>query len=316
MSNYLILPNAFYIYNDKVTNSISNNYCNELADSVFDSIINGVKIMNDNMKNIEYFKLAPCQRYLPIQYFISQQKKILINIEAERGQAIIKDNEIIEFPWNDDSNLQSAYKQKNYILTDTNSKSRRIMIFFSGNGLYYPNTKSVKQWYVTGINEKINTIDKLVEFLRALTDGYEITTCGNSAGGYMACLIGNFLKAKRMYDFSGQFVLYEELEGSPLLKANINNDRAKYYSLLDYIKYPQNVYYFYPANCSSDIKQYRFIANKNINIFAFDRETHGTTVNGNIYPYLLTASDKKIKNMVLKYRNKVINADEFSTNFI
>ena len=308
--------------------------------------------MNDNMKNIEYFKLAPCQRYLPIQYFISQQKKILINIEAERGQAIIKDNEIIEFPWNDDSNLQSAYKQKNYILTDTNSKSRRIMIFFSGNGLYYPNTKSVfynkiqqnnyyewinvaqapqirqyyekiifirdvfKQWYVTGINEKINTIDKLVEFLRALTDGYEITTCGNSAGGYMACLIGNFLKAKRMYDFSGQFVLYEELEGSPLLKANINNDRAKYYSLLDYIKYPQNVYYFYPANCFNDIKQYRFIANKNINIFAFDRETHGTTVNGNIYPYLLTASDKKIKNMVLKYRNKVINADEFSTNFI
>ena len=100
-----------------------------------------------------------------------------------------------------------------------------------------------------------NSIDKLIELLKDLTKGYEISTCGNSAGGYMACLIGNILKATRMYDFNGQFVL-NEVATNPLLEKYVNDDRQKYFSLLRYIKYPQNTFFFYAAKCFSDIEQY------------------------------------------------------------
>lgn len=101
-----------------------------------------------------------------------------------------------------------------------------MLCFFSGNGLYYPNTISsfcktvveqnryewwnvghseeivkqagkiiyvrdvYKQFYVKGINVEINCIDKLCELLKELTMGMRVVTCGNSAGGYIAVIVG------------------------------------------------------------------------------------------------------------------------------
>lgn len=96
--------------------------------------------------------------------------------------------------------------------------------FFSSNNIYYPNTqdqledtieknkfeweniaksKSIltkygkmifvrdmwKQWYINGINQKIDSVEKVIEFLRTETENMRVTTVGNSSGGYMATLV-------------------------------------------------------------------------------------------------------------------------------
>ncbi len=110
--------------------------------------------------------------------------------------------------------LLTAYSEDNYKVVDLSGKSKTCIIFFSSNGLYYPNevktlkkeiinndyyewlnvSKSVriqryakriiyvrdiyKQWYVVGINCRYNTIEKTTELLEYLSDGYEIITVG------------------------------------------------------------------------------------------------------------------------------------------
>ena len=138
--------------------------------------------------------------------------------------------------------VQNIYKTNpNFIIKETNRKSKICIIFFSGNGLYFPNEEAEffdkiiknnryewqnisndkvfekkagkiilvrdvhKQWYVEGISEEYNSVDKTVQLLKSLTDGYEIVTVGNSAGGYAAVLFGCLLNAKKVFTISGQF---------------------------------------------------------------------------------------------------------------
>jgi hypothetical protein len=127
----------------------------------------------------------------------------------------------MEFKLDDRNEFLKEYyeKEENYYVRDNSSKNKNCIIFFSGNGLYYPNTVETfrevviennrfewenisnsprlmehfsrmifvrdicKTWYVCGINRKVDTIDKLIELLADLTQGYCVTTCGNSAGG-------------------------------------------------------------------------------------------------------------------------------------
>jgi pimeloyl-ACP methyl ester carboxylesterase len=65
-----------------------------------------------------------------------------------------------------------------------------------------------KSFYVTGINSKINSIEKLISFIGTETDGYEVTIAGTSAGGYLAMLLGSQLPAKNVVSFGGQCNLW------------------------------------------------------------------------------------------------------------
>ena len=55
-----------------------------------------------------------------------------------------------------------------------------------------------KQWYLKGVNAEIDSIEKLYEFLKAETEGYQIVTVGSSAGGYAAVLFGYLLNATKV----------------------------------------------------------------------------------------------------------------------
>lgn len=119
-------------------------------------------------------------------------------------------------------------KEKNYLIEDVNVDSDICCIYFSSHGIYYPETennfidtiinKDVFEWYksrmpnakrhifirdirksfyVEGINSELNTIDKLIGFLRVQTNGFKVVTVGSSAGGYMAYICGgHFLPIK------------------------------------------------------------------------------------------------------------------------
>ena len=141
------------------------------------------------------------------------------------------------FPWNGNPIVDKQYEEDNYRITETKAKGNKCIIFFSGNGLYFPNdvetfnekiiekdryewenvanfskiVKSYKkiiflrdiykQWYLRGINAQVNTIDKVVDLLHELTETFEVVTCGNSAGGYMALYMGAQLKASKIFSF-------------------------------------------------------------------------------------------------------------------
>lgn len=119
----------------------------------------------------------------------------------------------------DDANqlLTHVWKGNNVRIIDGIADNNKCIIFCSSHGIYFPNTygefrKKIicndyyewsrlasllieyveriilirdvrKSFYVTGISEKYNSIDSVLDMLRKYTDGYEIITAGSSGGG-------------------------------------------------------------------------------------------------------------------------------------
>lgn len=253
------------------------------------------------------------------------------------------------FPWNGDSMVEQAYSKPNCLVFTTQAKTKKAMIFFSGNGIYFPNDietfKKVifvehryewmniagsplvkkyferiifvrdiyKQWYVTGIDKNTNSIDKVVDLMKRLTDGFEVTTCGNSAGGYMAALVGSLIGAERVFDFSGQFTVEHLIGRDPFITSFRYTDNAKYYSLARHLKNPGKIYYFYPQKSDQDIWQYELIKTWGLRIFAFDRTVHGASVGRGLdYIFLFIMTREELNHLADFYSDKVINPKEFS----
>ena len=212
--------------------------------------------------------------------------------------------------------LNAFYKNPNYKILHGYAHNRRCYIFCSSNGLYYPNKYSVfediivnndryefqfvakmllpfaekiilirdirKQFYVYGINENLNTIDKVAEFLRSETEGYDVITAGGSAGGYMAIILGYLLQAKSVYTTSAPVNLYTFSDVidtySSLIENKADAARNKYYNLIPFLKNCTiPVFYFYASECEMDIEQAKQINILNtIYIYSIKGSSHGT----------------------------------------
>ncbi|HPF29263.1 MAG TPA: hypothetical protein PLZ77_04050 [Lachnospiraceae bacterium] len=146
------------------------------------------------------------------------------------------------FPWNDSSIVEEAYQGNNYQIVETGFRTNRCIIFFSGNGLYYPNNQDVfldvvckrdryewkkvaqnkkireyfekiifvrdiyKQWYIKGTGSNNSSIKAVLDLLKENTENMQLTTCGNSAGGYMATLMGSLLGASMFFLFPASLI--------------------------------------------------------------------------------------------------------------
>lgn len=207
-------------------------------------------------------------------------------------------------------NYNYVYSLDNYII-DKKRDSGICVIYCSSSGLYYPNTekefvnafikradkfewrnnrirkadKSIwirditKEFYVRGINNRISSIEQLLDFLGEETKGYEVITVGSSGGGYIATLIGCVLHAKRVYCFSGFFDLnIIDKETWPLVyEYGSRPEYQKWYCLRNIIeKSGTKVFYFYPGNLEGDIKQAEVIEDlPGVYPFKFDSDIHG-----------------------------------------
>ncbi|MBQ8635693.1 hypothetical protein IJ425_06040 [bacterium] len=260
-----------------------------------------------------------------------------------------KTHSTLSFPWNNNSMVKKIYQEKNYKIIHTKAKNKNAIIFFSGNGLYFPNEEKIfsetiieknryewenisdnkkiknkysliifvrdiyKQWYLNGINSELDTQEKVIEELKKITKGYKVTTCGNSAGGYMATLVGISINAENIFSFSGQFDLNSQKYKDSIIEENLNALKNKYYSLTENIKTAKsNIFFFYPGLCEQDINQHNIIKGFNIFSFSFDTETHGQSCESSCYCYLLTCEADYLKKLFLKYKNQNIDKKEFS----
>ena len=188
--------------------------------------------------------------------------------------------------------VRSVYiNQPNYKIEYNNScKANICAIYFSSNDIYYPNNEDIfqkriveknffewyntrinarkhifirdifKQWYLEGINAELDSPEKIFEWLKGETKGYEVVTVGSSAGGYSAVLYGSLLKAQKVIAFNAQFSLKAIADESgekcnPLVYKYKNNDRSKYFELKDKLSDSVNYFYFLSVGCEKDMLQ-------------------------------------------------------------
>jgi hypothetical protein len=248
--------------------------------------------------------------------------------------------------------LEVYSSQQNYEILDLNPEGNCCIIYFSSNGLYYPNTDQVitkeilennrfewkkniyplarkaillrdvtKQWYLNGINAQINTIEKLVDFLKQETAGLDTICVGSSAGGYAATLIGCLLSASHVFSFSGQFSLEhlladeaKRLKNPTLVQYEADCNYRKYYSLLEIVKSSDTpIFYFYPANCDIDVYQNNLVNGlDHIYPFAFNVARHGNTCYPTNFLDLFHRDQDQLLDLYHQYQAKIISPFLFS----
>lgn len=229
------------------------------------------------------------------------------------------------------ADIWEAYEGDNYQCIDTGAESDICYIFFSSNGLYYPDEKEVfdreimykdryewkwmvshsgisqkagrviyvrdvfKDWYSQGINSKVNTIEKTLDLLRSLTKGYQIITVGSSAGGYMAVLAAVRLGAIWCINFSGQY------------KVN-SNVSEEYQDLSGMLKdYSGQIFYFVPICSKQDLEQYEYVKDIScIRTFSFNGKKHADTMLTGNMSYIIDKNEEELLVLYKKYSGKRI----------
>lgn len=252
----------------------------------------------------------------------------------------------------DDSNpiLREYYSRDNYrdiILREGGSK---CIIFFSGNGIYVPNDNKAfedviiekdryewenlsdseeikswadriiyvrdiyKSWYATGINEKISSVDEVIKWVSRVTQGWDVVTCGNSAGGYMAAIVGSKIGAKCVFSFGGQWNITHALQKYRLVQKGYS-ENGEYLDLTSLLKENRvPIFWFYSAQCQIDLVQYRFFTMNKIPCvydFAMDSDEHGFVLLNGCYKKLLPLDIKQVIGLYEKYQGKIINLRRF-----
>lgn len=228
--------------------------------------------------------------------------------------ADVRDSEIIRYCY---QNVQ------NYKVVDNPKATGNVcMLFVSSNSIYFPNTEEAvakslvehdrfewfnlaqleplqsavarlifirdvyKQWYISGINEEIDGVDKLASFLKELIDGFSLVIVGNSSGGYLSALLATKLQAERAFSISGQWDIRDQEQKAPFVKAEANNG-YDYINIVDLLSSNIPIFYLYPARCKWDREQAEIVrTKKNIIHIPFNQEGHGATCYGFNLPWL------------------------------
>ena len=211
--------------------------------------------------------------------------------------------------------IKKSLSNSNYLIeySKINTKDKYCIIYFSSHNIYYPNNEDElkkqildknrfewyaariikgskhifirdikKQWYLEGINNDINSIDKLEGFLKKETKGYKTIMVGSSAGGYAAVLFGSILNSEYVFSFNGQFQLYDLLETSnesidPVIFRNKKNKSInKFYSLKSYISNPERVIYFWSKKSEWDKINQNHISSLGVLEIAFNTKSWHT----------------------------------------
>lgn len=224
--------------------------------------------------------------------------------------------------WRKEEKLaEEVYAKDNYLIVDnanvksTSSESQTCVIYCSSNNIWSPNEEYAfkrsfiqndyyewqklrvkgaireiwirdiyKSWYVTGINSEINSVDKLIEFLKDATKGYSVEIVGSSAGGYIAALLSKALNAEKTIVFSAQFDLNHRgaLDANPFLQRYKGTERERYYNLCDYLADTKSeLFYIYPMKNEQDAYHFRkiqSIKSKYIHCLGLKSKRHGVVV--------------------------------------
>ncbi len=249
------------------------------------------------------------------------------------------------FVFQTDSDIvNQVYKENdNYIIeyNETGDKNY-CAIYFSSNDIYYPNNEEIfkkriidknffewyntriekaykhifvrdifKQWYLSGINSKIDSQEKLFDFLKKETYGYNIINVGSSAGGYAAILYGSLLKAEKVLAFNPQYeinsLLVRSTEAINPLVFRLKNICSNHFDLKNIDFNNTIVFYFMSCNSKWDIEQNIHIGDKdNIYKIGFNTSHHGIPFLKIALPRVINLSKDKLIGFSKKNHNPFV----------
>ncbi len=250
------------------------------------------------------------------------------------GEKIVREDTFVFELNSQNTLLNHIYKQGNIRVIDGMADNKKCIIICSSNSIYFPNTYEEfrlkiicnnlfdgerlssllieyveriilirdvrKSFYVTGISEKCNSIDNVLHMLEELTKGFEIITAGGSAGGYMASIIGSYLKVQYVINAGGQWNLYEYndvIERYSFLSENKYNVACnKWFDLsVRMAKNQVPILYMYGALNKSDINQLKCAESiEHIYPIAIKSQNHAQSVSTEPYLRLLCATREDI----------------------
>jgi len=210
--------------------------------------------------------------------------------------------------------VKSFYETKdNYLIEYSEDIAKEYcIIYFSSNDIYYPNTEAAfrsqlinknnfewyktricmghkhifvrdiqKQFYLAGINSRVNSSQKLLNFLKDEAAGYQIITVGSSSGGFASVTYGQLLNAERIYSFNGTFEIRTKLDLStevinPIIFRNMGNKEVSYwFDTRNFISHASAIFYFQSMKSAYDVKQYTHVKDLQINRIQFKNSRHG-----------------------------------------
>ena len=178
-----------------------------------------------------------------------------------------------------------------------------------------------KSWYVTGINRQVDSIDKLVEFLKKEIGGLPTVLIGSSSGGFLAATLGCILHAEYVIAFSAQFELRNKWaeEVNPFLqKFEKDHDKAKYYDLKELLAQSTTpIYYIVPIKNELDLYNYKYIQGINcIHALIFNSKRHGVVVPKCCLGKLISLSNSELEKLYDAGRNKTLSPFYFSVKLV
>ncbi len=257
------------------------------------------------------------------------------------------------FPSQNESVRAEYLKGPNYRIDGDPSKTRTAALYFSSNGLYYPDDISVfdemirkeryewsdarnrieraskmiylrdlqKQFYLEGINESLPDLRFLGNFLRTETRGDQVVTIGSSAGGFAAIALGCDLNADMIYSFSGIITLNRYLQGNPEENPLVQRHRddpavSDYYDLTGRIRASNSdIFHFYSHYCEEDRIDYERVKEApHFHPFSFDSNVHGITFHKFVLTHLLNMPKEDLIKLSEHYRGHLINPFDFALN--
>lgn len=169
-----------------------------------------------------------------------------------------------------------------------------------------------ENYYIYGCSLSLSSIDKIMDYLKGITTGYEITTVGISSGGFMAAIAGCMLKVQRVFCISGQFDLTNRLPENDEKVFKRNN--GKYFNIVDLVKSSRQtmIYYFCPVNCEDDYGNYVKVKDiEHVRSFLFPDAEHAATVYPFNFPDLIYLPNSKLDQLQEHYASRTINKNIF-----
>lgn len=140
--------------------------------------------------------------------------------------------------------------------------------------------------YHSGISDKLDSVEKVLEFLKEQTKGSKVITIGVSTGGYAATLFGIMLNAQYVLTISGVFT----------------NDLAE---MVKNTEVP--IFYICPRRSEFDIKNYNLIKDlDNINVLSTNSHCHHMPIFKDILNKIINSDIKRLKKM-FTYKEKPIS---------
>lgn len=229
------------------------------------------------------------------------------------------------------------------------------VVYFSSNGLYYPNTHSVfrdtienkgrfewskaenqfphaktmiflrdihKQWYLKGINKEIDSFEKIADLIRKHHTSEKLILVGTSAGGYAAAVVGMMLKADAVFSFAGQFTLENYLKegiekGKDKLVVERYEANRAFYNLEPLLeKSDTDIFYFICKHSSIDQDDIQIASrHPNIHPFYFNCTLHGVPFHTTLLKKILSTQKQKLIALSETNKERLFNPSVFWKHF-